>query len=145
MQRYQRVLVALELGSGCDDHILNKAKEIKDQFDSEITFIHSVEHLASYGSAYGVAAGVDVEEVLLNEAKKMMAKKGQQFGVDAAHQIVKFGPAKQVILEEAEAHNSDLIIIGSHGRHGVRLLLGSTANAVLHSAKCDVLAVRVYE
>jgi universal stress protein A len=39
----------------------------------------------------------------------------------------------------------DLIIIGSHGRHGIRILLGSTANAILHSAKCDVLAVRVYD
>jgi len=42
-------------------------------------------------------------------------------------------------------HNTDLVIVGSHGRHGVRLLLGSTANAVLHGAECDVLAVRVQD
>jgi len=35
------------------------------------------------------------------------------------------------------------VVIGSHGRHGVQLLLGSTANAV-HGASCDVLAVRMY-
>ncbi|MCP4009678.1 MAG: universal stress protein, partial [Proteobacteria bacterium] len=33
--------------------------------------------------------------------------------------------------------------LGSHGRHGLGLLLGSTANGVLHLAQCDVLAVRV--
>jgi universal stress protein A len=38
-----------------------------------------------------------------------------------------------------------LIVVGSHGRHGVRLLLGSTANGILHHAKCDVLAVRIKE
>jgi universal stress protein A len=38
---------------------------------------------------------------------------------------------------------ADLIIVGSHGRHGFALLLGSTANGVLHGAKCDVLAMRV--
>jgi len=38
---------------------------------------------------------------------------------------------------------ADLIVVGSHGRHGLALLLGSTANGVLHGAPCDVLAVRV--
>jgi len=41
------------------------------------------------------------------------------------------------------AQDVDLIIVGSHGRHGWRLVLGSTANAVLHGARCDVLAARV--
>jgi universal stress protein A len=35
--------------------------------------------------------------------------------------------------------------VGSHGRHGLALLLGSTANSVLHGSPCDVLAVRVRE
>ena len=34
-------------------------------------------------------------------------------------------------------------MVGSHGRHGLALLLGSTANDVLHGAPCDVLAVRL--
>ena len=38
---------------------------------------------------------------------------------------------------------ADLIVVGSHGRHGLALLLGSTASGVLHGAPCDVLAVRV--
>ena len=38
---------------------------------------------------------------------------------------------------------ADLIVVGSHGRHGLALLLGSTANDVLHGAPCDVLAVRL--
>jgi universal stress protein A len=37
----------------------------------------------------------------------------------------------------------DLVVVGSYGRHGLQLLLGSTANGVLHLAACDVLAVRV--
>jgi len=47
------------------------------------------------------------------------------------------------IIKIAEENNVDLIIVGSHGRHGLALLLGSTANGVLHHAKCDVLAVRI--
>jgi universal stress protein A len=41
--------------------------------------------------------------------------------------------------------NVDLIVVGSHGRHGLQLILGSTANAVLHHASVDVIAVRVKE
>jgi len=33
--------------------------------------------------------------------------------------------------------------MGTHGRHGLGLLLGSTASGVLHGVDCDVLAVRV--
>ena len=53
------------------------------------------------------------------------------------------GKDHQEILEFAEINQVDLIVIGSHGRHGLALLLGSTANSVLHHAKCDVLAVRL--
>ncbi|WP_292363901.1 universal stress protein, partial [Methylophaga sp. UBA1464] len=39
----------------------------------------------------------------------------------------------------------DLIVVGSHGRKGIKMLLGSTANAILHHARCDVLAVRLLD
>ncbi|WP_220460082.1 MULTISPECIES: universal stress protein [unclassified Colwellia] len=45
----------------------------------------------------------------------------------------------------AEHEHVDLIITGSHGVHGLQLLLGSTTNAILHGAICDVLAVRFKE
>ena len=101
--------------------------------------------MSNYGAAYGIAAGVDIEQELLKEAKKSMTKLGNQLNVDKEHQVVEVGLAKQLVIDLAEKIKADLIIVGSHGRHGVRLLLGSTANAVLHGAPCDVLAVRVQE
>jgi universal stress protein A len=53
------------------------------------------------------------------------------------------GSPKQEIIRIAEENAVDLIVVGSHGRHGLALLLGSTANGVLHHANCDVLAVRL--
>ena len=49
------------------------------------------------------------------------------------------------IHTKAEEIGADLIVVGSHGRYGLALLMGSTANGVLHGATCDVLAVRVGE
>ncbi len=53
------------------------------------------------------------------------------------------GHTEYEIHRVASETEADLIIVGSHGRHGLALLLGSTDNGVLHGARCDVLAIRV--
>ena len=53
------------------------------------------------------------------------------------------GSTRREILRLAKELDTNLIVIGSHGREGIQRLLGSTANAVLHGAPCDVLAVRI--
>ena len=60
-----------------------------------------------------------------------------------SHEIIG-GPARQVIVEEAESWGADLIVIGSRGL-GVwnRLLLGSVSSAVVNHAKCSVEVVRM--
>ncbi|MBU0696784.1 MAG: universal stress protein [Bacteroidetes bacterium] len=53
------------------------------------------------------------------------------------------GSAKEVILDEADAFNADLIVVGPHGRSGFeRFLLGSVSQAVALHAKCSVEIVR---
>jgi nucleotide-binding universal stress UspA family protein len=53
------------------------------------------------------------------------------------------GPAREVILGEAEALGADLIVVGSHGRgFWKRLLLGSVSQAVATHAACSVEIVR---
>ncbi|HLF66931.1 MAG TPA: universal stress protein [Gammaproteobacteria bacterium] len=142
MKKYENILLAVELEPKADETPVQQARDIASQFGAKLTLIHAVEHLSSYGAAYGVAAGVDIEEILVSNAKEELAKIGAALNVPKEQQLVKVGPAKVLILEQAKEMGADLIIVGSHGRHGIRLLLGSTANAVLHCAECDVLAVR---
>jgi nucleotide-binding universal stress UspA family protein len=55
------------------------------------------------------------------------------------------GPARQVIIDEAEHWNADLIVLGSRGLGAWnRLLLGSVSSAVVHHAKCSVEIVRTH-
>jgi len=63
---------------------------------------------------------------------------------DARKQILPGAP-RQEIVRFAKEQAVDLIIIGSHGRHGLDRLLGSTARSILNDAPCDVLAVRIKE
>lgn len=143
MKNYRSLLLAVELNPESDQLIIQKALDIAKEFNAKLAVLHAIEHVSSYGAAYGVAVGADIEQMLLDNAKKEMVKLGQKLNVSDSSQIIRVGPAGQIILEEAEKNKADLVIIGSHGRHGIRLLLGSTANTVLHGAKCDVLAVRL--
>lgn len=142
MKKYNHVLLALELNPKDDELLIKKAQEICAQYDAKLTMVHAIEHVGNYGMSYGISVGVDIEGELVKEAEKIMHEAGKKANVPEDHQVIAIGPAKQLIIDEAKERNADLIIVGSHGKHGVRLLLGSTANAVLHGAPCDVLAVR---
>jgi nucleotide-binding universal stress UspA family protein len=53
------------------------------------------------------------------------------------------GDPRGTILEEAKTCGADLIVLGSHGRHGLeRFLMGSVAEAVAANATCSVAVVR---
>jgi universal stress protein A len=140
---YKHILLAVELEPESDEFLVKRTKELLADYQSKLTVIHAIEHNSNYGAAYGVMAGVDVEEMLVEETRKGMNTLVDHMNIKDSQHVIKVGSAKQVILDEAAAINADLIIVGSHGRHGVALLLGSTANATLHGAHCDVLAVRV--
>lgn len=140
---YKHIILAVELDPESDTFLIKRTKELLQDYKADLTVVHAIEHNSNYGAAYGVMAGVDVEEMLLEESKKGMAALLEELDIPGCKHLVTIGAAKQVILEEAEKVEADLIITGSHGRHGVALLLGSTANAIIHGAHCDVLAVRV--
>ena len=54
------------------------------------------------------------------------------------------GPAAGTIIGVAESSGAELLVVGTHGRSGfARMALGSTAEAVIDSAPCSVLVVRL--
>jgi nucleotide-binding universal stress UspA family protein len=57
--------------------------------------------------------------------------------------VVREGDPRSVIVDEAEDWKADLIVVGSHGRTGLkRWLLGSVTQAVVAHAPCSVEVVR---
>lgn len=139
---YKHILLATDLTNETD-YIIEKVRGMRGFTGARLSIIHVVEPLPGYSYAYlGIE---DIEGQLIDEAKASLAKLGEQLAVDAKDQWVEVGPTKSKILDVAQDIGADLIVCGSHGRHGLSLLLGSTANAILHGAKCDVLTVRLPE
>ncbi len=86
---------------------------------------------------------VNFEQEAANQARVQVQKLAADCGVAAADVHVYVGTPASQVVEAAGALGADLLVVGSHGKHGLGLLLGSTANGVLHRAHCDVLIVRI--
>ena len=142
MSAYQRILLAVDLTEE-SKQVAISGTGLATAFGAELHVIHVIEPLSL---AYGGDIPMDlssVQEQIHEQAKSHLAEFANGLGVPPDRQYLIFGRPESEIHRVAESQNMDLIIVGSHGRHGLALLLGSTANGVLHGASCDVLAVRV--
>lgn len=89
-------------------------------------------------------AGEDQARAIIGKAADRITKEqGDKLRVSTA--IVR-GHPKHAIIDEAEAWEADLIVVGSHGYRGLtKLWLGSVSQAVASHAKCSVEIVRSRE
>ena len=146
MNNYQHILLAADF-SEHGEIVAQKARYLATKYQAKLSVIHIVDNLPISDAAYGpvIPFDIDLNEQLLNAATKRLAELGKQLSIPKDRQFLEMGSAKLEIVATAEEQHADLIVVGSHGRHGLALLLGSTANGVLHHAKCDVLAVRLQD
>jgi Universal stress protein UspA and related nucleotide-binding proteins len=143
MSIYTHLLVGLDLSPEESLQVARKAVELARLYNAKLSLIHVIEPVTF---AYAGDIPMDLTETQLaleEQADKRLAAFTQQLGYEVTHSKVVIGQTAAELRETAAELGADLIIVGSHGRHGLALLLGSTASDVLHGAKCDVLAVRV--
>ncbi len=139
---YRRIVVGVDLTTESYP-IAERAQAIANLFDAELHIVHVIEPLSL---AYGGDVPMDlstVQDQIHEQAESRLASFGTRLNIPAARRHLIFGRPETEIQRAAIAQEADLIVVGSHGRHGLALLLGSTANGVLYGATCDVLAVRV--
>lgn len=142
MAIYNKLLVAIDLTEEAPC-VLDKALDISRAYGAEVVLVHVVEPV---GYAYGGDIPMDLTELqdqLDKAAREQLNGYGEKHGIKPENQRVLVGRPESEIHRLSEELGADLIVVGSHGRKGFQLLLGSTANGVLHGAVCDVLAVRI--
>lgn len=140
---YQNILIAVDSSNeACA--ILAKASKLAQLHQANVQILHVAEYPLAGGIEVGYLPQLNEKEIK-KELENTLLEWVEKAGLASANVVIKFGRAADYIVEYAKTNNVDLILLGSHGRHGLQLLLGSTANAVLHHAPCDVLAVRIKE
>lgn len=144
MAIYKHIIAGLDLSEE-SPQVLQRAAELARTCQATISVAHVVEPLTF---AYGGDMPVDLSEVqeqLQLKAEQELHRLTQHVDFPIQQEHILVGQPATELHYLANQEGADLIIVGSHGRKGFALLLGSTSNSVLHGASCDVLAVRVAE
>ncbi|RLT93476.1 universal stress protein [Ketobacter sp.] len=142
MSQYNHILLAADFNDE-SEIVEQRAAALQSTFSATLSLVHVLEPISiAYGGEFPVDLG-DLHKELEKQALTQLRELGQKLGVPETRQYLEVGITEKEILRVAKDQGVDLIVMGSHGRHGLALLLGSTANAVLHHAEIDVLAVRV--
>ena len=142
---YKKILVALDF-SPESEAVGRRAVELAENCGAELSLIHVVEYLPmDLGDGMMPVEPMGFDEELESQSKERMAELAARLGIESAPRRLEVGATRGEVIRAAEEEGCDLIVVGSHERHGLALLLGSTANAILHHAPCDVLAVRIHE
>lgn len=139
---YKTLLMAVDLSDESAD-VAQRAAALAAANDATLHVIHVIEPLSF---AYGGDIPMDfsgIQEEIHQQAKQQLASFAGECDIPDDRQHIVLGRPEVEIHNMAEQVGADLIVVGSHGRYGLALLMGSTANGVLHGATCDVLAVRV--
>ncbi len=142
MSTYKHILVGLDLSNDCKT-ILDKSCTLAKAFDAQLSVAHIVEPLAF---AYGGDVPIDLTEaqnLMEQQARKRLDQIVEEAAALPSKRYVCIGQAAHELHRLAEEHNIDLIVVGSHGRHGLALLFGSITKGVVQGAKCDVLALKL--
>ena len=147
MHHYKTILFATDLSDEAKT-IAKKAVALRDNNIQKPATLHIIHVIEPLDFAYGGDIPMDFSDIQGNiqrQTEKKLAAFSAKLAIKPEHQYIITGRPEVEVHKQAEVIKADLIVIGSHGRHGLSLLLGSTVNGVLHGASCDVLAVRVGE
>jgi nucleotide-binding universal stress UspA family protein len=149
MSAYRKILVAVD-GSAASNKGLREAIRLARAERARLFILHVVDEFQAFASLDGmvVAPGVDLVPALREGGKRVLARakslaEKNKLPVKTVLREMIGGPAATPIVREARKLGADLIVLGTHGRRGVRrLVLGSDAEQVVRTASVPVLLVR---
>lgn len=142
MSSYLNILAVVDLGPD-SQAVVRRARQLCVASEARLTLLHVVEFVPAEPLSDALLPTVQIEAELIDRARARLAALDAELGVRASHLEVASGNVKSEITRLAREGHHDLIVIGSHERHGLSILVNLTEDTVLHAAPCDVLAVRL--
>jgi nucleotide-binding universal stress UspA family protein len=141
--RFQRILVPVDFSPG-SDAALALALRIAPA-GCELHLLHATDVLAMVTPAYGLAVPPGLLDDARAAATGRLAPAAERVR-NAGHPVtthVSIGPAAESILDTTRRVAADLIVMGTHGRTGLRrFVLGSVAARTVQHAQCPVLTTK---
>jgi universal stress protein A len=142
MPGYQKLLVVLDLSQG-SEQVAIAARDLAAYSQAKIVALHVVEFAPVEPMGESLMPTMQIEEDLIKRSHEKLSELAARLGLVGADLRVEVGNIKAEILRVAEQEAADLIVVGSRERHGLAILVNFTEDALLHAARCDLLAVRL--
>lgn len=139
---YKQILVAIDLSEN-SEQVIKRASALAEKFGAQIRLLHVVEYVPIEPMGEALMPAMEIERDLVANATRNLEKIAARTGLADAPRSVEAGSIKSEIIRIAAETSADLVVLGSRERHGLAILLNATEDTVLHSASCDVLAVRL--
>ena len=143
MATIKTLVCAIDLSdpsAGVADYAITMSKA----FDAKIIVVYATPPLNQYAALEVQPKALEVfgEEISAGAGKQMEKIMSTLFAGVSATPLLKEGNPSEEIIAAAKENNADMIIMGTHGRKGVDLMLfGSVAEKVVKNAKLPVLTV----
>jgi nucleotide-binding universal stress UspA family protein len=138
------ILVPVDLGEGSEE-ALDYAVELAHALRARVHLLHVVGIPAMGVPEMGVAySGTMMDGMMADDLHALERMLARHKGVcELGSPTVKSGDPRDAINEAAKELGADLIVMATHGRHGIaRVLLGSVTESVVRTAPCPVLTVK---
>jgi universal stress protein A len=142
---YGRILLAVDLTAESRE-IGRRARALADALGAElkvITVVEPVPIVTPIPPEPVGAAMLTTQADLVEIAQERIAQLARDLDIPLAFASVSVGAIKSEIIRVAADRQVDLIVIGTHERHGLAFLIRPTEDVILSRAPCDVLAVRM--
>jgi nucleotide-binding universal stress UspA family protein len=143
---YQRILVAVD-GSEVGTRALRSALTLAKEQQARLRVAHVVDEPVQYALDTSMVKVEELDEALCAAGQKVLeaaAAEARSAGIEPEDVLLQ-APSTELaheIVREAERWKADLIVAGTHGRHGIkRLLLGSVAEGVARRSTIPLLLI----
>ncbi len=124
-----------------------EAAELARRLEAELELVHV--HTPPPAVTDLLAARVEVTETMVVELERKLATwrdEAERLVGRTVRSAVRTGEAATEIVRLAREHGIDLVVVGTHGRRGLkRFVLGSVAERVVREAPCSVVVGRLRE
>ena len=140
----KQILVPTDLSDGAEQ-ALDYACELARTLGAQIHLLNVISIPALGVPELGIAlTSTVIDQLVIDNQTALDQLARAKCAAQVGRVMVKTGNARDVINQTAKELGVDLIVMGTHGRHGIsRALLGSVAETVVRSAPCAVLTVRM--
>ena len=143
MKLPKTILVPIDFSEG-SAAALDYATGLAAKLDAKIILLNVI-GVEVLGAEYGMPVAASTIELIYDTNQQALDKlvTANKDKVSFARTLIETGDPRTTIEGVAKQNGADLIVMGTHGRRGLRrFLIGSVAESVVRTAPCPVLLVR---